>query len=218
MAFGLIYWGVSVLICAPIGSLFISYMQVHGWMGLRRAVGLSLIFGLLISGVVFALSSIMLRPLGVFPGAWQILFYSFTSAAFILFFMMLIMHRVGVFTKPVGEQEEKDKDKASDRPKLLDRVPELEHATEVWALSAQDHYVRVLTDKGAALALIRLSDAIAECMDGSGVQTHRSHWVAQVAVDKSRDMGVATGITLLNGETVPVSKSRLKEVRAVFNF
>ena len=42
----------------------------------------------------------------------------------------------------------------------------------------EDHYVRVFTDAGESLILLRLSDAMAEVRDVPGLQIHRSHWVA----------------------------------------
>ena len=53
----------------------------------------------------------------------------------------------------------------------------LRHATII-ALSAEDHYVRVRTDRGQALILTKLASAIIALGPGAGVRIHRSHWVA----------------------------------------
>ena len=160
--------------------------------------------------LVLGLSLAMLRPVGTFPGVLEILFYSFSSATFILFVVLILMNRSGLFSGvsavPLSP--------ATPAPKLLARVPQLTHATQVWALTAQDHYVRVLTDQGAALILMRLGDAIGECADIQGIRTHRSHWINLTAVGQAQDVRKTATLTLKNGETIPVSKSKMKDVAA----
>ncbi len=73
-------------------------------------------------------------------------------------------------------------------------------------IEAQDHYLNVVTTRGEALILMRLSDAIAE-LSGRGLQVHRSHWVALDAVkahrrDKGRDL-----LVMSDTREVPVSRS-----------
>ena len=60
-----------------------------------------------------------------------------------------------------------------------------------FSLSMQDHFVRVTTDRGSAMVLIRFSDAVRELAGHSGAQVHRSHWVAagqakQILHEKNR--------------------------------
>ena len=208
MAFGLIYWGLLVFFCAPIGSLFIAVVQMTGWPGGPKILGLCILFGLIIAAVVLTLSEVLLGTINQHPGYWIVLFYSFTSSTFILCFMMFIMNRSGVFQQ-VGRHQFVVP-AARMQSKILDRVPKLEHANEVWALSAQDHYVRILTDKGAALTLTRLADAIAECDGVVGVQIHRSHWVALEFIQNPKTLKKDKFVQLPTGETLPVSKSRMK--------
>ena len=53
------------------------------------------------------------------------------------------------------------------------------------ALSVEDHYVDIVTDKGKTLVLMRLADAMKETGSVAGLQIHRSHWVARGAVIKA---------------------------------
>ena len=83
--------------------------------------------------------------------------------------------------------------------------PRLRGATLI-AVQAEDHYLRIHTDRGSDLILMRLSDALAELEGLEGARTHRSWWVARDAVrDVSRGDGRAL-LTLDGGLTAPVSR------------
>jgi DNA-binding LytR/AlgR family response regulator len=93
-------------------------------------------------------------------------------------------------------------------PSFLDKLPP-HLAGDLIALEAQDHYLKVHTDRGSHLMLMRLSDAAAQLSPEHGLQVHRGWWVANHAVasaGKSR-------LQLRNGLTVPVSRTYLQAVR-----
>lgn len=90
-------------------------------------------------------------------------------------------------------------------PAILDRLP-VERRGALLALSAEDHYVRVRTDRGDALCLMRLSDAMRETTGVAGFQVHRSHWVARQAVAATRRDGDKALIRLTDGTELPVSR------------
>lgn len=92
-------------------------------------------------------------------------------------------------------------------PKFLDRLPLKLRGAEVWAVEAEDHYLRLHTSKGQDLILLRLADAVAELEGIEGAQVHRSWWVARDAIaDAKRGDGRAT-LTLKDGAEVPVSRT-----------
>lgn len=98
-------------------------------------------------------------------------------------------------------------------PKFLDRLPLKLRGAEVWAVEAQDHYLRLHTSKGQDLILMRLADAVAELEGIEGAQVHRSWWVARDAVaDARRGDGRAT-LTLKDGSEVPVSRTYARLLR-----
>ena len=98
-------------------------------------------------------------------------------------------------------------------PKFLERLPLKLRGAEVWAVTAEDHYLRLHTSKGQDLILMRLSDAIAELEGIEGAQVHRSWWVARDAVtDAERGDGRAI-LTLRDGSKVPVSRTYAKVLR-----
>lgn len=92
-------------------------------------------------------------------------------------------------------------------PKFLDRLPPKLRGADVWAVEAEDHYLRLHTSKGQDLILLRLADAVAELEGIEGAQVHRSWWVARDAIaDAKRGDGRAT-LTLKDGAEVPVSRT-----------
>lgn len=102
---------------------------------------------------------------------------------------------------------------ASPAPQVLARLP-LEKRGRLLALSAEDHYVRVRTDRGDHMILMRLADAIAETAPERGVQVHRSHWVARRAVQTARRRGDRAILTLSDGQEIPVSRANVARLRA----
>ncbi|HEX8233628.1 MAG TPA: LytTR family DNA-binding domain-containing protein [Caulobacteraceae bacterium] len=97
--------------------------------------------------------------------------------------------------------------------KFLERLPLKLRGAELYAVEAEDHYLRLHTSRGSDLILMRLGDAVAELEGIEGAQTHRSWWVAKDAVAgaKSRD-GRAT-LTLKNGAEAPVSRTYAAALR-----
>ncbi len=94
-----------------------------------------------------------------------------------------------------------------------DRLPFKLKGATIRAVSSEDHYLRIHTDRGSDLILMRLSDALTELEGLEGAQTHRSWWVARDAVeDVSRGDGRAT-LTLEGGIEVPVSRRYAKALR-----
>ena len=101
----------------------------------------------------------------------------------------------------------------ADPPKFLERLPLRLRGAEVWAVEAEDHYLRLHTSKGQDLILLRLADAISELEGIEGAQVHRSWWVARDAiVGAERGDGRAT-LTLKDGSQVPVSRTFARTLR-----
>jgi len=97
--------------------------------------------------------------------------------------------------------------------KFLERLPLKLRGAEVWAVEAEDHYLRLHTSKGQDLILLRLADAIAELEGIEGAQVHRSWWVARDAIaDARRGDGRAT-LKLKDGAEVPVSRTYARILR-----
>ena len=91
-------------------------------------------------------------------------------------------------------------------PRLLRRLT-AEMRGDVQRLTAQNHHVIVVTDKGETLLRMRLTDAIDEMDPVEGFCVHRSHWVARAAiVGITRVNAHKTLVALRNGEEIPASR------------
>jgi hypothetical protein len=88
--------------------------------------------------------------------------------------------------------------------------------TDVIALQAEDHYIRVHTPAGSALVLCGLADAMATLADVGlrGQRVHRSWWIASGSVAKTVTNGRRTAAILVNGVEVPVSQTYRELARA----
>lgn len=90
-------------------------------------------------------------------------------------------------------------------PRLTERLAD--GAAKVVRMTVDDHYVEVyLADGRSERLLMRFADAIAE-MDGvRGFSTHRSHWVAQDAIDTTVRRNGRDFLRLVDGAEIPVSR------------
>lgn len=97
---------------------------------------------------------------------------------------------------------------------LGERLP----AHSILHLKAEEHYVSVMLDDGRTLLLRgRLADAIGQLPPDSGMQIHRSHWVAKAAVSTVFRAREGWRLRLTSGQDVPVARNRTLPVRAWAN-
>lgn len=82
------------------------------------------------------------------------------------------------------------------------------------ALAAEDHYVRILTDRGDHLALMRFSDAVALMPEHSGVQIHRSWWVATGSVKRVVRENRLARVELSSGGVARASRAGVSELKS----
>lgn len=108
-------------------------------------------------------------------------------------------------------QPSRPADAAAPAP-FLKRLP-LRLGRDLHCLQAEDHYVRVYTAAGNDLVLHRFSDAVTELDGISGLQVHRSWWVAHDAVHDVVRRDRKVYLRTLCGVEVPVSRTYLAEVR-----
>lgn len=91
-------------------------------------------------------------------------------------------------------------------PAILARLPVGLRNGRLEALASEGHYVRVMTDLGSELVLMRFGDAMRETGDVEGMQVHRSWWVARRAVEAANSDGDRLELSLSGGVTAPVSR------------
>lgn len=99
-------------------------------------------------------------------------------------------------------------------PRFLERLPPKLRGAQLYAVSAEDHYLRLHTSKGQDLILMRLSDAVAELEGIEGARTHRSWWVARDAVIGARRGDGRATLSLKGGVEAPVSRAYAGALRA----
>lgn len=99
------------------------------------------------------------------------------------------------------------------RARFLERLPAKLKGAVIYAISSEDHYLRLHTSKGSDLILMRLSDAITELDGLEGAQTHRSWWVAREAVEGARREGDKVVLTLKGEVEAPVSRPNVRPLR-----
>ncbi len=94
---------------------------------------------------------------------------------------------------------------------LLNSVP-VEIRGPILFLKGEDHYVRVVTEKGNSLLLMRLRDAISRLGNTDGLKAHRSYWVSRIAFHSVFRSGHRRWLTLNSGEKLPVSESGYQNI------
>lgn len=98
-------------------------------------------------------------------------------------------------------------------PKFLDRLPLKLRGGALYAVEAEDHYLRLHTSKGQDLILMRLSDAISELDGIEGLQTHRSWWVAKDGVANVRRDSGKVILVLKDQAEAPVARNNVRALR-----
>ena len=124
-----------------------------------------------------------------------------------------LRHSVGTRVAPVAAPEASGNVKIDKAISFLRRHAPTLAGNRLRALQAEDHYLRIHTDGGSVLVLMRMRDATSELGDRAGWQPHRSFWLAEDAGGHATRRGQAWQIMLDTGLTVPVSKSAAQAMR-----
>lgn len=97
---------------------------------------------------------------------------------------------------------------------LAEKLPHRLRAGRLLGIEAEDHYLRVHTDLGSDLILMRMTDACALLGDAAdGARVHRSWWVARAAVAAASAQSGRMELTLSGGQTAPVSRAMQPTLR-----
>lgn len=98
-------------------------------------------------------------------------------------------------------------DRSALPPLLAEKLPHRLRAGRLIAIEAEDHYLRVHTDLGSDLVLMRMADACALLDPARGARVHRSWWVAREAVRQVRQQSGRMELELPGGVIAPVSRA-----------
>lgn len=196
-----IYW-IGLCVAGGLGAGLVDYMSTHfKW----RLNLWQFTFGQSIGATIFVCATMLLAfPQYTLKGLLLTAFYVWVIGIVICFIGALLKASKTQTTPIYAEPQ---------RSALLERLPYNLREAEIYALSAEDHYVRIHTDKGDEMVLMRLSDAIKETHPLNGVQTHRSWWVAKAGVESIVRNNGKIILTLKNANTAPVSRNGSKAVK-----
>jgi DNA-binding LytR/AlgR family response regulator len=112
----------------------------------------------------------------------------------------------------VAHQENKSTSRSKKYQEFMAKLP-LEKRGQLLCLEMDDHYLKVHTDQGHHLLLMRFKDALSFLEDYPGVQAHRSWWVAKDAIVGEEKIGRKLLLKLVNQQLVPVSRSYTEKVK-----
>lgn len=200
------YWLTTMILASGIGTAFFLPAYLNGWLNRRPILG-SAIVALAMSAPLTVLVWCLSRTF--FPQfitrSWRYLPAYWPAVAMVSLVMTAINH---LAADRAGRRQVTHAAPAGAAPvKFLDRIPLKLRGGELYAVQAEDHYLRLHTSKGSDLILMRLADAVAELEGIEGAQTHRSWWVARAAVQDARRSDGRAVLTLKTGIEAPVSRS-----------
>lgn len=170
-------------------------------------------FAVVLGGLVYGVNGLVFGP-GSGRNGWLFLVGVVWAVAVGVELLVALSRWVHLHNHPVPQaasQADTDPDPAD---AMFQRRLPLDRRGALLRLEAQDHYLKVVTQAGEALILMRLSDAEAELAGFPGLRVHRSHWVAQDAVQSVRRREGRLFLILPDGAEVPVSRSYRPAVEA----
>ncbi len=149
-----------------------------------------------------------LALLGTAPRSPLILFAEVAVVTGAMAAIMMLMNRPGPATQAAPPNAT-----TPTAVRFLERLPAKLKGGTLYAIQAEDHYLRLHTSKGSDLILMRIADAIVELDGIEGAQVHRSWWVARSAVDTVKRDGRRVALLLKDGTEAPVSRPNVAALR-----
>ncbi|WNC72064.1 LytTR family DNA-binding domain-containing protein [Thalassotalea psychrophila] len=219
------YWLVTCLSgyfiympCGHLGELLLSkWLSMH-W--LRVAISTS-IASVLMSFVVLLLVNLFFNvPISYGEDFFKVLPKVIVIGGLLTFIGMVKDYikyqndKLVQSEKLIDEQKTQASAKIDQKFETFMALLPVEKRGELFCLEMSDHYLKVYTDKGHHLLLMRFKDALEMLADFQGLQTHRSWWVSLSAVTKLEKDGRKVFLLVNNELQVPVSRTYMDAVKA----
>lgn len=185
------YWATVVAMSIGVSRVVLYLVRGRGALW-RRVAWLP--FSLLLAGLVQLLNRV------VFDG-WSGLGDYLWLVGIVLAVSLLIEMGLLLFAPKHAPEAAPDPEAA-----LLRRLPLARRAALI-RIEAQDHYLSIVTEAGAALILMRMADAEAMLQQAGGLRVHRSHWVKCAAVRGHERRDGRDFLLMADGSAVPVSRN-----------
>lgn len=205
----LIYWVPMIVVGTAIGFAVALHTMRRPKIGENRllvwgivTVLVALPGTLLVWGYTFLI-------LGVAPGSLPVLFLDVAIVTGAASAIMMVINRPGPATRAAPPTPSG----APAPVRFLERLPVKLKGATLYAIEAEDHYLRLRTSKGSDLILMRLADAIVELDGIEGAQVHRSWWVAKDAVAEVKRAERRVTLVLKDGAEAPVSRPNIAALR-----
>lgn len=202
------FWLMTMLIGGTVGWLIIPWIRgkfAESWPVPVQILATALIVSVPITIAIMWLSNTPFRA-GIIA----------IQYAYVLI-VSVVMVAVGWLWEMLQESQNRPApaDNAADTvAAFLARLPVKYRGADLYAVSAEDHYLRVHTSLGEELILMRLADAMRELEGADGLQTHRSWWVAHDGVADARRADGKLVLALKSGGEAAVSRTYAKAVKA----
>ena len=203
-----LYWAGTM-----IGSWAIAILSLGITVALLNKFSLSLnvtmIIGAIFSAAPIALFLNVIIPLFFSKGTPYSFWVQYLYALPITLTFALITNFL-VNAEMNGEETQITSDEDNS---LMARIPS-EKRGPIKYMSAEDHYVKVVTTRGSEMVLIRMADAENAVAQLSGTRIHRSHWVNKKYVVSHNRQNGQPYVVMDDGLELPVSRSYTKAARA----
>lgn len=217
-------FGLEVL---PLGTRFLYWLTLLGFGEALSLAIRSVLDRLQMSGPRLALTgafAVVLMCLGMTVFVWLVTAFALSQPLLVsrlpgLFLPVLVIGSAMTGINLLAQRRPvvthaRTADEASRPPPLLARLPPRLKGAKLYAVQAEDHYVRVCTAAGSDLVLMRFADALRELAGVEGAQVHRSWWVARDAVETAGRENGKPVLVLRDGRKVPISRGYMRSLKA----
>ncbi len=196
---------VSAVVAGALPML-LAYITLPPHLLLKVNIWVVTLLNVTLSALIFAYVQPMIASTILADGVMdfeQLVWVMFVFYFFAEFYMLMRLHPIVCFKRYV-ERHTTDG--------IAQFIPAHKQGP-LLSLSAQDHYVEIVTQKGAHLERMTVTKAIELVPKESGLQVHRSHWVAYRAILDLEKTGERYAVLLRNGNKLPVGKSKVQELQ-----
>lgn len=145
------------------------------------------------------------------PAIQFIVVYVFLMSA-----SVFLVRRLSPGLETQGRSEDVEAEPTPPEPRLKRRLsPDIQGS--ILRLTANGHYIDVVTTSGTQTLRMRFSDAIDEMDPIDGICLHRSHWVTCDAIEGTeRQNAHKFYAVLVNGDKIPISRKYSSEFEKLF--
>jgi hypothetical protein len=205
----LIYWVPLILTGTAAGFAVALQTMRRPKIGENSIAVWAIVTGLVALPGTLAVWSYTTLIFGASPRSLLILFVDVAIVTGAASAIMMLINRPG----PVTHAPAPSAPTGALAVRFLERLPPKLRGAAIYAVEAEDHYLRIRTSKGSELVLMRMSDAIAELEGIEGAQTHRSWWVARDAIAEVKREERRVTLVLKDGSQAQVSRPNVAALR-----